>query len=73
MYAADVGEPRGVKLPSFGMRFDVTFPLIRKEKEQSASAGESAWRTDQQPFPTEATFPENVRYVFLGPFGFCQR
>lgn len=41
MYAGDVGEPRGVKLPGFGMRFDVTFPLIRKEKEQSGSAGES--------------------------------
>lgn len=62
MYVGDVGEPRSVKLLDFGMQFDVTFPLIPKEKEQLESAGESLWCTNQGLFPTEATYPMDVHF-----------
>lgn len=65
MYAGDVGEPCNVKLLDFGMQFDVTFPLIQKEKEQLESAGEPLWCTNPGPFPTEATYPKHVHFWYF--------
>lgn len=64
MYAMMSGSHVALNCPGFGMRFDVTFSLIRKRKRTVGSAGESVWCTNRDLFPTGATHAEKCMIFY---------